>query len=172
MLSTASLSKLSLPSIPVFVKLVNGRCGEEVHKILADHDLSPVLYGVSDLEGAPKAYVMEYLDHSSWMTLSAYLALPDSSTHVAESIWFSIATVLDVLQKNRKVHGDLRDPNILVNVSLTGQLILVEDDSGIRRAHRGGQFLTGRVMRAKSIILRHGTQILLARQTWLHKEWP
>lgn len=62
MLFTASLSKLSSESISVFVKLVNGRYGEEVHKLLADHDLAPVLYGVSDLEGAPKAYVMEYLD--------------------------------------------------------------------------------------------------------------
>jgi serine/threonine protein kinase len=134
MLFTASLSKLSSESIPVFVKLVNGRYGEEVHKLLADHGLAPVLYGVSDLEGAPKAYVMEYLDPSSWMTLSAYLALPDTFTH-AESIRFSINKVLEVLQKNRKVHGDLRAPNILVNVSLTGQLILVEDDSGIRRAN-------------------------------------
>ena len=134
MLFTASLSKPSSESISVFVKLVNGRYGEDVHKLLADHDLAPVLYGVSDLEGAPKAYVMEYLDPPSWMTLRAYLALPDSYTH-AESIWLSITKVLEVLQKNRKVHGDLRAPNILVNVSLTGQLILVEDDSGIRRAN-------------------------------------
>lgn len=133
MLFTASLSKPSSLSIQVFVKLVNRRYGEEVHEMLADHDLAPVLYGFSDLEGAPKAYVMEYLDPSSWMTLSAYLALPDSSTH-AKSIWLSIIKVLEVLQKNHKVHGDLRAPNILVNVSVTGELILVEDDSGISRA--------------------------------------
>ena len=67
------------------------------------------------------------------MTLSAFLALPDSSTH-AESIWLSISKVLEMLQMNCKAHGDLQAHNILVNVSLTGQLILVEDDSGTRRA--------------------------------------
>ena len=134
MLFTASLSTPSSPSIPVVVKLVNGRYGEEVHKMLADHHLAPVLYGISVLEGAPKAYVMEYFDRSSWMTLSDYVKLPHSATAV-DSIWLSITKVLEVLQKNHKVHGDLRAPNILVNVSLTGQLILVEDDSGIRKAN-------------------------------------
>ena len=41
MLFIASLSKLLSPSIPVVVKLVNRRYGEEVHKMLADHDLAP-----------------------------------------------------------------------------------------------------------------------------------
>ena len=62
------------------------------------------------------AYVMEYLDNSIWVTLAAYAKLPHSSTD-ADSIQLSIKKVLKVLHESHKVHGDLRSPNIMVNVS-------------------------------------------------------
>ena len=38
--------------------------------------------------------------------------------------------VLDILETNRKVHDDLRSVSIMVNVSYTGEVVLVDDGSG------------------------------------------
>ena len=79
LLYTALLQTKLPETIPVFVKLINGQYGGEVHHLLAQHNLAPTLHAYSELEGAPKAIVMGYLDPSSWMTLSAYSALPNTS---------------------------------------------------------------------------------------------
>jgi serine/threonine protein kinase len=77
---------------------------------------------------------MEYLDPSSWKPLSEYLSLPNSSAFAA-SIRFSIDKVLDILRDGGKVHGDLRPPNIMINVSSGGNVILVNDELGQSRAN-------------------------------------
>ncbi|KAG8915302.1 hypothetical protein FRC02_004568, partial [Tulasnella sp. 418] len=43
------------------VKLVNSQYGTNVHQTLVKHGLAPVLHGYRHLDGAPTAYVMEYL---------------------------------------------------------------------------------------------------------------
>jgi hypothetical protein len=78
LLFTASLRNTFLETIPVFVKLINGQYGEEVHHLLAQHNLAPMLHAYSKLESAPKAIVMKYLDPSSCMSLSAYSAPPNT----------------------------------------------------------------------------------------------
>lgn len=100
--------------------------------MLAQHNLAPTLHAYSELEGAPKAIVMGYLDPSSWMTLSAYWALPNTS-RFAGPIRLALNTVLTILLTNGKVHGDLQCPNVMVNVSSTGDLMYVKDESGITR---------------------------------------
>lgn len=47
---------------------INGQYGEDVHHLLAQHNLAPTLHAYSDLEGAPKAIVMGYLDPSSYLS--------------------------------------------------------------------------------------------------------
>src|SRR5260221_9242566 len=95
---TASLLKPPSKAIPVLVKLVYGqyRVGDDVHHLLAGHRLAPQFHAVSEVEGAPKAYVMEYLDPSSWEPLSDYSSLPNSSAFVAP-LRLSIDKVLDIL---------------------------------------------------------------------------
>jgi len=78
---------------------VHGWYGEDVHHLSAKHSLAPVLHAYSCPDGAPKAY----------------------------SIQRSLRKVLDTLETNGKVHGDLRFVNIMVNVSHTGKVILVDD---------------------------------------------
>ena len=53
-----------------------------------------------------------------------YTAASDIST---ASIQRSLRKFLDILETNGKVHGDLRFVNIMVNVSHTGKVILVDD---------------------------------------------
>ncbi|KAF8530394.1 hypothetical protein BU17DRAFT_79150 [Hysterangium stoloniferum] len=125
---------ISAEPIPVFVKLVSGKYGEDVHHLLAKHDLAPTLHAYSHPEGAPRAYVMEYLQSSSWKTLYDYSSLPNASTP-KDLINRSITKVLYVLKKNGKVHGDLRSLNVMVNVSETGETIRVAGGSGKSRAN-------------------------------------
>ncbi|KAJ3513630.1 hypothetical protein NLJ89_g2845 [Agrocybe chaxingu] len=134
LLFTATLTIPSSLPIPVLVKLVSGHYGEEVHLLLAEHDLAPTLHAYSGPEGAPKAYIMEYLQPSSWKTLFDFSALPNASTSAA-AIRRSIDRVLDILENSGKVHGDLRSVNIMINVSHAGEAILVNDDPGSCRAN-------------------------------------
>ena len=131
---TASLSKSPSESIPVLVKLVYGQYGDGVHRLLAEHNLAPQFHAASEVEGAPKAYVMEYLAPSSWKPLSNFSSDPNGSAFAA-SIRLSIDKVLDILLDGGKVHGDLRPPNIMINVSSAGNIILVNDNLGENRAN-------------------------------------
>ncbi len=74
----------------MLVKLVNAGYGVDVHHLLAKHNLAPTLHAYSEVEGAPRAYIMEYLDSSSWKLLSGFSPHPDS----AALILFSIAKVI------------------------------------------------------------------------------
>ena len=130
----ASLSKSPSEFIPVLVKLVYGQYGDDVHRLLAGYNLAPQFHATSEVEGAPKAYVMDYLDPSSWSPLSDYLSFPNSFAFAA-SIRLSIDKVLDILLDGGKVHGDLRPPNIMINVSSAGNVILVNDKLGEGRAN-------------------------------------
>jgi len=48
----------------VFVKIIYGSYGEEVHMILADEKMAPELLGISRIERGPTMIVMEMLDNS------------------------------------------------------------------------------------------------------------
>lgn len=121
-------------STRVLVKLVSRRYGEDVQHLLANHGLAPKLYARSCPEGAPRAYAMEYLNPSNWKTLFDYLQPRDIDPSTVVMIRRSLGYTVDVLKRNGKVHGDLRSPNIMVNVSHDNKLVLVDDDSGSSRA--------------------------------------
>jgi len=132
LLFAASLTIPPSSPIPVFVKLVSGHYGDDVQGLLASHSLAPILYAHSSPEGAPKAYIMEYLQPSSWKTLFEYSTPPNALTCAeAADIHRSLDKILNILEKNNKVHGDLRSVNVMVHVSHTGEVILIKDDSGV-----------------------------------------
>jgi hypothetical protein len=123
-LFAASLSVAPLDYIPVFVKVASGNYGEDVHRLLG---LAPKLIAYADPDGAPKAYAMEYLQHPDWITLFDYLKVPGISSKSMSFIKSSIDVVLNVLEKDGSVHGDLRSNNIMVKVSANNQLIPVDN---------------------------------------------
>ena len=69
----ATLNSSSYLNIRVFVKLVSGRYPQAIQRHLAAHGLAPKLYGTVKVEGAPTAYIMEYLDPTAWQTLHQFL---------------------------------------------------------------------------------------------------
>jgi hypothetical protein len=123
----ASLSVASFNYIPVFVKVASGKYGEDVHRLLASNAVAPRLIAYADPDGAPKAYAMEYLRHPDWITLFAYLEVPGISSISMSFIRSSINVVLNLLEENGSVHGDLRSNNVMVKVSANNELILVDD---------------------------------------------
>jgi len=112
------------PTTPVLVKLVNGGYGVEVHHLLAKHSLTPT-YTPTQRSKALRQHTSRpfILEAFVWcFTTSRFGNLNSSRDRKS-------------LQKNGAVHGDLRSPNIMVNVSLTGDIILVEDELGKMRAN-------------------------------------
>ncbi|KAK2462231.1 hypothetical protein APHAL10511_005727 [Amanita phalloides] len=118
----------------VFVKLTDDY-DEDVHQLLEEENLAPKLYAKSSefRYVSPTAYIMEYLKPSSWKTLRDYASLAEDLDY-KEPVRLSMDKVLTILRKNKVVHGDLRPPNIMIQVSpKTGKLVCV-DDEGSQRA--------------------------------------
>jgi len=90
----ATLDLDSGSSLPVFVKLIPGSYGVEVHRFLGTKHLAPALYGYSKVDGVPIAYIMEYLD----------------------PLRESLRNVLNALESRSYVHGDLRPNNFMVGI--------------------------------------------------------
>ena len=135
LLFTAFLTISPPLSRHVLVKLVSGHYGDDVHRLLAEHDFAPILHAHSSPEGVPSAYIMEYLEPSSWTTLFEYSTLPNALTSTAAAaIHRSLDKILSILENNSKVHGDFRSVNIMVHVFQTDRLVVFEDDSGVSSA--------------------------------------
>ncbi|RXW12319.1 hypothetical protein EST38_g13535 [Candolleomyces aberdarensis] len=99
--------------VDVIIKLVNGHYGVDVHRALAKVGLAPLLLGISSLEGVPHAYVIEYLCPSEWVMLSELENL--LLLGHKQAIYNALESIIDVLQKGKYVHGDLRESNIMIN---------------------------------------------------------
>lgn len=97
------------------VKLVAGYYGADAHHALANHGLAPILYGCACIEGGPTAYVMERL-YSSWITLFDFGKLPGLYAKYRHDVCTALAFLLDVMEEEGVVHGDLRSNNILIDV--------------------------------------------------------
>jgi len=65
----ATLTSSSITDLRALAKLVYCSYSREVHKYLTDNGLAPKMYGCAEVDGAPTAYAMEYLDPSTWQTL-------------------------------------------------------------------------------------------------------
>ena len=113
----ATLSSPSIPDLQVLVKLVPRSYSRDAHKHMADNGLAPKLYGYAELEGAPTAYVMEYLDPCTWQTLHEFLksnATAVDRTRLQEAVY----GIIEKLESKNYVHGDLRSNNIMIRTDV------------------------------------------------------
>lgn len=93
--------------------------GDEVHQLLAELQLAPILYGQQSLEGAPTAYIMEYLsppddEKSGWVTLWQFFRSKSPVIRYSNAIEITLDKILTVMEKANVVHGGVRPNNIML----------------------------------------------------------
>ena len=85
---------------------------EEVHRIISNEGLAPLLLGTARVAGAPSAIVMEYLDPpSGWTTLQRYMQ--EHRDIVINAEHPILVNLLQTMREKKVVHGDLRPNNIM-----------------------------------------------------------
>lgn len=99
----------------VLIKLVQGNYGKDAHRIAAQHGFAPQLHGTARLDGAPNAYIMEYLDKRSWHHPRGDMFSLPTSDHY-DKLEAEINRFLEFLAEKRLVHGDLRANNMYIRV--------------------------------------------------------
>jgi hypothetical protein len=100
----------------VLIKLVQGNYGEDAHCIAAENGLAPKLYGQASFDGAPTAYVMEYLSKGQgWQHPQRHLIRLPTSGHF-NKLEAEIHRFLRLLEEYNLVHGDLRSINMFIHV--------------------------------------------------------
>jgi len=121
----ATLDTSSIPGLQVVVKLVPRSYSHQVHKYLADKELAPKLYGYAEVEGAPAAYVMEYLDPSAWQTLYQQYRPNSPNTEITYTpeLQTALDNIIETLRSENYVHGDLRTNNIMVRTDVIGNSV-------------------------------------------------
>ena len=112
-----TLSSRSIPNLQVLVKLVSRSYSQDVHKHMADIGLAPKLYGYAEVEGAPTAYVMEYLDPCAWETLHQFLK-SDAAAMDRTQLQEALDGIIGKLELKNYVHGDLRSNNIMIRTNV------------------------------------------------------
>ena len=121
----ATLTSCSIPGLQVLVKLVPRSYSRDVHKHMADNGLAPELYGYAEVDGAPTAYVMEYLDPSSWQTLYEFFE-SDTTAVDATQLQEAVESILKMLDSKDFVHGDLRTNNIMIRTDVIEKCVDVK----------------------------------------------
>ena len=126
----ATLNSSSYSNQSVVVKLVSRSYSQQVHEHLAAKGLAPKLYGYAKVDGAPTAYVMEYLDPSEWETLHRFMNA--SSTVLSRTeLRKALEDIVRALKSKNYVHGDLRPNNIMICKDMSKQplgLMVVDYD--------------------------------------------
>jgi serine/threonine protein kinase len=102
------------------VKVARGGYGEEAHRAAAKEAFAPTLYGVAKVDGAPPAYLMEFLSEKKGWRPFQDATLRIRTPKQWQVLEGQIDKFLKFMRKNRLVHGDLRPNNILLRA---------EDDS-------------------------------------------
>ena len=126
----ATLNSSSYSNQSVVVKLVSRSYSQQVHKHLAAKGLAPKLYGYAKVDGAPTAYVMEYLDPSEWEILHRFINASSTVLSCTE-LWKALEDIVRALKSKNYVHGDLQPNNIMICKDMLKQplgLIVVDYD--------------------------------------------
>ncbi|KAG8941047.1 hypothetical protein FRC00_012607, partial [Tulasnella sp. 408] len=97
---------------------------------------APVLYGQRSLEGAPTAYIMEFLspptlEKSGWVTLFEFFRLNDSADRYSKPIRNTLGRILAVMEEARVVHGDLRPNNLMLEVDCDYTPVSLGEEPGV-----------------------------------------
>lgn len=104
----------------VMVKFVQGAYGENEHRVLANHKLAPDLYGIVKVNSIWTAVIMERIKGHNLDEL-----LISGQIENASNIVRALEKVMEVLNSNKIVHGDLLPHNILITTA-------TEEDYGVR----------------------------------------
>ena len=112
----------------VCVKFVCRLYGSSVHKLLADSNLAPALYGVLTVNAIWSAVVMEHLEVCDLESL-----YNKSTITSKEQIITSLQKILELFQRNRCIHGDLLSHNVFITT--TGDVKILDFD----RAGKAGE---------------------------------
>ena len=97
-ISDCFLPPSRLLRLPAFRSLLSSFLAP-IHKFLADIGLAPKLYGCAEVDSAPTAYVMEYLDPSTWQTLYQF---DSTKTKVVDpKLWTALNTITKTLQSKK-----------------------------------------------------------------------
>jgi RIO1 family len=99
------LAKRSDNGGPIVVKFTDSY-SEDVHKALADAGLAPTLHDIQDVSGL-RMVVMDFVDTARMWNNEEHQSKP--------ALTDELERVLEVLERNNFVHGDLRAPNVLVD---------------------------------------------------------
>ncbi|CAG8707682.1 362_t:CDS:2, partial [Acaulospora colombiana] len=104
----------------VLVKIVRGPYGVDAHRFAAENGFAPRLYGVANVDGAPPAYIMEFLSEDQ-----GWLPLQKAFFHIKrEEDWGELASkareFLFCMKNQQLVHGDLRANNTLFRLGDNG----------------------------------------------------
>ena len=124
-ISDCFLPPSHLPRLPAFRSLLSSFLAP-IHKYLADIGLAPKLYGYVEVGSAPTAYVMEYLDPSTWQTLYQF----DSTK--AKVVDPKLRTALNAITKtleSKKMFTGIFEPMSQRNLWTSGSSILTEGGS-------------------------------------------
>ena len=113
------------------VKLVQGGYGAGVQQTLAKKGLAPILYGSATVEGAPTAYVMEYLTPyrsgtAGWETLFTFQSYRHAAKHKPK-IQEELNIILTLMEEQSIVHGDLRANNIMLELEADGAPVEIHE---------------------------------------------
>jgi serine/threonine protein kinase len=109
------LATSSQLSQQLLVKFIAGEHGTDAHRAIAKAGYAPTLFGVSKVEGALTAYIMEYLSPTDgWQTLHDYAK---QHQDVKSRIKNQVDQLLEIMDNARIVHGDLRPNNIMIRHS-------------------------------------------------------
>jgi len=84
---------------------------------MAKKGFTPKLYGYTEVEGAPTAYVMEYLDPCAWQTLHQFLK-SDATAVDRTQLQGALDGIIEMLESHNYVHGDLQSNNIMIRTDV------------------------------------------------------
>jgi hypothetical protein len=127
-----ALTMIGGTSRQAIVKIVYGQYGERVHRLLAERDMAPKLYGIGRLEGGPLMIVMEDINvNKEWTTL--YSIIPQGpnagkNNVIREKVHPRLLDIVGTLKANDFVHGDIRSNNIMVKKRHEEQCVLIDFD--------------------------------------------
>lgn len=110
----------SLSGKQVIVKFVRGSYGIDVHRFLAERGLAPSVIHVKSLQCSWEVVVMNYIESNNSNVVEL---TKDVRQDGAERI-------LDALAERNYVHGDLRRPNLIYNVSKKTIMVIDFDWAG------------------------------------------
>jgi hypothetical protein len=115
-----------------FVYNYSGTYGTDVHRYLQSSGLAPVLYSTKTLHPGLVMVVMDHLafeeSTGGWVELDAFEG--KLGKNAAAAVRKKLEKIIDLLQKQKMVHVDLRPKNIMIKVDGNHKIIMAKGAKG------------------------------------------